>query len=373
MIGFSTYSTLLPRMTSRRALVFVPLALAALTGCDEAKDSPALPPRPVLTMVVAGAADDMLTLAGTIEPRYRADLSFRVVGRIMQRDVEVGDVVKKGQRVAALDPTALQLAVRSQRAALSNAEASLANAAAIEARQKTLRDRNVTPAATFEAAEQTRIASEAEVERTRSNLTKVEEQLSYAELRSDFDGVVTARSAEVGQVVTVGQTIVTVARPDVREAVVDIPEAVTGMVRPGTAFDVALQLDERIRVTGTLREIAPEADGATRSRRARITLDSPPDTFRLGTTVTVRIKAGSSVSAVRLPTSAVLERDGSALVFVVDETKGTIAELPVSVVGRSDGYVTVGGALRPGSRVVTAGVKSLAAGEPIRLDVGATR
>ena len=362
-----------PRTAARRTLPILPLALLALAGCDEAKDSPAPPPRPVLTMVIADARDEMLTLAGTIAPRYQTDLSFRVVGRIMARDVEVGDMVQKEQRVAALDPIALAFAVRSQRAALISAEASLANASAIEARQKTLRDRNVTAQATVESAEQTRIAAEAEVERARSNLTKAEEQLSYAELRSDFDGVVTARNAEVGQVVTAGQTVVTVARPDVREAVVDIPEAVTGEVRPGTAFDVALQLDERIRVPGTLRELAPEADSVTRSRRARITLESPPDTFRLGTTVTVRIKSGPSASAVRLPASAVLERDGKALVFVVDEAKGTISEQPVSVVGKGDGYVAVAGALQPGSRVVAAGVNSLSAGVPVRFDVGAAR
>jgi RND family efflux transporter MFP subunit len=358
---------------TRVALSVAIIASLGLSACGEAKDSPAPPPRPVLTMLVPGTHADGLKFAGSVEPRYRADLSFRAFGRIVARDVEVGDFVRKGQRVAALDPTALELAARSQRAAQTNAQATLVNAAAVEERQRALRDRNVTPQATFETAEQARIAAEAEVTRTKSNLTKAEEQLSYAELRSDFDGVVTAISAEVGQVVSVGQPVITVARPDVREAVVDIPEASSGALAPGAKFDVALQLDESIRTSGVLREIAPEADSATRSRRARITLSNPPDTFRLGTTVTVTVQsAGDEPASVRLPASALLERDGNTRVFVVDET-GSVSEVPVKVVSHSDGGVIVSGALKAGSRVVTAGTNSLNAGERVRLEDGASR
>jgi multidrug efflux pump subunit AcrA (membrane-fusion protein) len=102
-----------PAPTLARLLVLP--VLLSLAGCDEAKDSPAQPPRSVLTMIVAGDRADNLSLAGTIESRYRTDLAFRVFGRIVARDVDVGDSVRKGQRVAALDPTALELAVRSQR------------------------------------------------------------------------------------------------------------------------------------------------------------------------------------------------------------------------------------------------------------------
>lgn len=350
------------------------LVLLALAGCGEAQDSPAPPPRPVLTTVVADDGTAVLELPGSVEPRYRTDLSFRVLGRIVTRDVEVGDLVHKGQRVAALDPLTLELAVRSQRAALANAEASLANAAAIEERQRTLRDRKVTGQETFETAEQARIAAEAEVTRARSNLTKAEEQLTYAELRSDFDGVVTTISTEVGQVVSVGQTVMTVARPEVREAVVDIPETAINGLAPGARFDIALQLDERLRTTGTLREIAPEADSSTRSRRARITLDDPPDTFRLGTTVTVRGKPDSAAAQLtRIPESALFDRNGQASVYVVDETRGTVTEIPVTVQDRADGSAVVSGPFAAGARIVTAGVKSLKPGESVRIDTGAAR
>jgi len=361
------------RKLAGRSLMLV-LPFLALAGCDEAKDQPAPPPRPVLTVVISGPHAETPAFAGTVEPRYRADLSFRVLGRIVSRDVEVGDVVHKGQRVAAIDPTALQLAVRSQRASLANAQAMLTNAAAVEERQRALRDRNVTAQATFETAEQARVAADAEVTRTQSALTKAEEQLTYTELRSDFDGVVTGISTEVGQVVSVGQTVITVARPDVREAVVDIPEPASRDIGPGTQFDISLQLDEGRRTSGVLREIAPEADPITRSRRARITLSEPPETFRLGTTVTVRIMpAPGAPQNVRLPASALIERDGNSSVFIVNEKTDAVTEVPVKVVGHSGGSVIVAGALAVGTHVVTAGVKSLSDGEHVRIDAGAIR
>lgn len=363
---------LLP-LTPRLAALPIALTLLLQTGCSEPGDKPAPPPRPVLSIVVSAEPQSSLTLVGTIEPRYRADLSFRVFGRVIARHVDVGDLVRKGQRVAALDPTALELAVRSQRAALSNAQAQLANASATESRQKTLRDSAVTAPATFEAAEQARIAAQAEVVRAQSNLTKAQEQLGYAQLLSDFDGVVTAVKAEVGQVVSAGETVVTVAQPDVREAVVDIPESINGAVKLGTVFDVALQLDERIRVTGTVREIAPEADSVTRSRRVRITLESAPDTFRLGTTVTATLKGGAvPPGVVRLPLSAVLERDGRSLVFVIDDATGIVSERQVTIAARNEHSVTVSEGLGPGTRVVTAGVNSLSPGQKVKVENGAS-
>lgn len=350
-------------------------ALAALLLCvSGCKETPEIksPPRLVLTAVVGSEAAKREAFPGTIEPRYRTDLGFRVAGRMIARDVEVGDLVKKGQRVAALDPTALEFAVRSQRAALANAQANLVNAAGNEERQRTLRDRDVTAQSVFETSEQGRIAAEAGVTQAQSNLAKAQEQLGYAELRSDFDGVVTGIGAEIGQVVGGGQTIVTVARPDVREAAVSIPEVAGLDIVVGTNFDVALQLDETVHTRGTIREIAPEADAVTRSRRALITLEAPPDQFRLGSTVTVRlIKGAAERSSVRLPASALIERDGKAWVLIVHRETSVLVETPVTVGLRKDDAVLVAGDLPPETRVVIAGVKSLKAGDAVRLEVGA--
>ena len=180
------------------------------------------PVRPVLSTVVEPMRSSSTVAVGTVEPRFKTDLSFRLLGRLIARPVNVGDLVGQGDVIAAIDSTALEFAVRSAKAELAKSQAQLANTSATEERQRTLITTDTTTKATLDNAVQARAGAEASVARAQANLTKALEQLSYAQLKSDFAGVVTAVGADVGQVVSPGQSIVTVARPDIREAVVDI-------------------------------------------------------------------------------------------------------------------------------------------------------
>src|SRR5258708_4140966 len=122
-----------------RKWVWIALALLlGLAACRE--DAPeAAPVRPVLSVVaVVRTVDTLGPFAGTIEPRYKADLGFRIFGRMVARFVDVGAIVHKGQELAALDPAVQALGVRSAEAALSSAEAQYANAEAEEGRQRDL-------------------------------------------------------------------------------------------------------------------------------------------------------------------------------------------------------------------------------------------
>jgi membrane fusion protein, multidrug efflux system len=345
--------------------------LLALAACKEEKDKSPLV-RPVLSVVVAPQTGKPLGFSGTIEPQYRAILGFRVLGRLIVRHANVGDLVHKGALLAALDPVALELAVRSAAADHSNALAQLANATATETRQRILLEQKTTTEAQFEQAQQAREAAAAAVVRARASLAKAQEQLSYAELRSDFDGVVTAVEAEVGQTVAAGQAVITVARPDIREAVIDVPEDTDGDLRAGSRFDVASQIDPSIQATGRVREIAPQADPATRSRRVRITLDSPPANLRLGTTVTATLTTPPAPRIV-VPASALLERDGKTMVWVVDAASSTVSTREVRLGERNARAVQIADGLAPGTRVVTAGVNSLTPGQSVKLADGASR
>ena len=186
-------------------------------------------------------------------------------------------------------------------------------------------------------------------------------------LKANFGGVVTAVDAEVGQTVSAGAAVVTIARPDVREAVVDFPESAEALVRKGAMFDVALQIDPAISVKGTVREVAPDADAATRTWRARITLDNPPQNFRIGSTITATAPAAQS-NAIRLPASAILDRDDKTLVWVVDTKAGTVATQPVKLAQRQPGFALVAEGISPGARIVAAGVHSLKEGQHVRID-----
>lgn len=346
------------------------VACTALAGCNEKAAAP-VPVRPVLSAVVAPASVDNAVIVGTVQPQFKTDLSFRVLGRLVARSVNVGDSVDKGQIVAAIDPASLELAVRSAIADVSSAQAQLTNASGAEGRQRTLLETDATSKATLETAEQSRAAAQASVIRAQANLTKAREQLGYAQLKSDFAGVVTAINAEVGQVVPPGQAVVTVARPDIREAVIDVAEDIAGALRVGMPFTVSLQLDPAIKAEGKVREIAPQADAVTRSRRVRITLDHPPETFRLGTTVTT-VLAGAVVQGLRVPPSAILAKDGKTFVWLVDPTSHTVALREIQSTRDENGGVRITAGLDAGARVATAGVHSLAEGQKVRIDQEAT-
>lgn len=350
----------------KRSIIIASIFAALLaTGCKQETTAPE-PVRPVLSILVEPARSSDTAAAGTVEPRFKSDLGFRVLGRIIARPVDVGDSVYEGQTVAAIESTALELAVRAARAELSNSQAQLANASATEARQRTLITTDTIAKQTLDNAVQARAGAEASVARAQANLTKVLEQLGYAQLKSDFAGVVTAVGAEVGQVVSPGQSVVTVARPDIREAVIDIGPDFPVSLEIGLPFTVSLQLLPTVHVEGQIREIAPQADPVTRTHRVRIALNDPPPSFRLGATVTARLSNDQS-SILRVPESAVLTKEDQNFVWVVDPTAHTVSLQKIDL-SRDEGGIRVTGGLEPGTRIVIAGVHSLKQGQQVRID-----
>jgi membrane fusion protein, multidrug efflux system len=348
--------------------MFAPLALLT-AGCNRQTEAPQ-PIRPVFSEIVEPQTSGSAAAVGTVEPRFKTDLSFRVLGRLIARPVNVGDPVGQGQIIAAIDATALELAVRSAKAEVSRTQAQFENANATEQRQRALITTDTTTKAALENAQQLRAGAEASVARAQANLTKALEQLGYATVKTDFAGVVTAVGADVGQVVSPGQTVVTVARPDIREAVVDIGPDFPVPLSIGLPFTVSLQLLPTIQIDGKIREIAPQADAVTRTVRVRIALSNPPPTFRLGTTVAATLADGQP-STLRVPASAVLTKDGQNFVWRVDAPTSTVSLRKVDLAEDEGGFRVLGG-LEPGTRVVTAGIHSLKEGQKVRIEKDST-
>jgi len=355
-----------------RRLLLLPLRalfpLLALAACNKPAAEPP-PIRPVLSTRVIETNVDPLSLAGAVQARVDTPFSFRVLGRLTSRPVNIGDLVKKDQTLAAIDPIALQLGVRSAEADLASTQAQVANALGVADRQSTLLKTNATTQAQLDLAEQGRSSALAGEARARAALAKAKEELGYAVLKADFAGVVTATGAEIGQTVQAGQMVVEIADPALRDAVIDAPDAAVGALKIGDGFEVAAQLDPSVRVRGKVREIAPQADAATRTRRVKIALDSPPDAFRLGSTITAYPSAGVR-KAVLLPASAILTQDGKTFVWVVAD--GKVAMREVKLAQGPVNPVEVAQGLAPDMQVVTAGVHSLGEGQRVRTDRQAT-
>ncbi len=309
-----------PRIHTMSSIAVI-AAMLALAACGKGEENTAEtdPVRPVLYMVVEPKPVTQTGFAGTIEPRYSTDLAFRVLGRIINRPVQVGDIVKKDEMVAMVDPSNLDLAVQSARADLASAEAQYANAAASEERQSILLKGNNVSQADYDAARQARDSAEAGLEKARAGLKKAQDQRSYAVLRPQ-----------------------------------------------GTPFNVQLQADPKVTGQGTVREVAPQADAQTRTRRVRIALDNPPEGFRLGATIRAA-KAGPEQNLVTMPIQALLDENGKTSIWVIDPHKQTVSLHDVQVTERR-GNSFVAGGVDVGSYVAIAGVHELKEGQKVRLD-----
>jgi RND family efflux transporter MFP subunit len=363
-------------LIDQRWIVLLLFASCILAGChlaapehEEAGHS--VTPRPVLSMIAAPQSGPSDGYGGLIEPRYHTDLSFRVLGRIVAREVNVGDMVKAGQRLARLDPELLEVAVKSQEATLSNVKAQLFNSESNLKRQTILLAKNITPQAEFDLALQANETAAAAVTQAEANLAKAREQLGYANLIADMDGVVTSIDAESGQTVASGQNVISIASPDLREAVVDMGEEITSTLAPGSEFRIVLQVSPEYETIGRVREIAPQADASTRTRRVRITLDNPADAFPLGSTITAFPKQ-SVPTKIRLPNTAILHRDGQSFVWTVDIANKKVDRVAVNISRQDELGVEIADGIDAGARVVTAGVNSLVDGQSIRLNTGDT-
>ena len=355
------------RRTPERAVLLVLAAAALLSACKRADEPLAPEIRPVrVVRIEQRAAGDVLALTGTIQAQTEINLSFRIDGRLIERNVSVGDAVRPGQLVGRLDPQNEDSALQGARAQLTAARARLVEARSNFERMRDLVAENAVSQASFEQAEALRKTAESQVETAQSQVVLAENRLSYTRLASDVSGVVTAQGAEPGEVVGAGRMIVQVARDGARDAVFDVPARIKDAAPANPRITVTLTSDPKVTTTGTIREVAPRADPVTGTFRVRVRLANPPPAMRLGTTVTGRMALGGA-PAIEVPPSAVTRSDRQASVWVVDPATETVAQRPIEIRSSDPNRVEVAAGLKPGDIVVTAGVQALRAGQKVRL------
>jgi RND family efflux transporter MFP subunit len=339
---------------------------AALVAACQAQTAPASRvERPVQVQRVTFVAEDSgREFVGVVRARYETDLGFRVAGKIVKRLVNVGDRVHAGDVVAELDPQDLRLQAESAQAELAAATSSLAQATSDAERYATLKSRGYAAVADFDRKQVAKDEAAGRLERARRALDIAQHQLSYAELKANADGVITATLAEAGQVVAVGQAALRLAHRGDKEAVVALPEDWLGEARSAQAA-VRLWSDPDRSFTARLRELSPQADAATRTYAARFTIEDADDSVALGMTATVTLSPGAKSKVARLPLSAVVNRGSGPLVYVVDPS-GALVQRNVTVASFNEQTALVTAGIADGDRVVTLGVQKLEAGLKVR-------
>jgi RND family efflux transporter MFP subunit len=356
----------------RKSLIFLLCGAAiVLAACEEQRqEAPEI--RAVRTMVAdpKPLPDDRRAI-GEIRPRHESELGFLVSGKIVLRAVDVGATVERGDLIARVEDTDYRNKLKAAEADFAAADAAVVESRSAEERARILLAQGSTTRVIFESAQKNLRSSEAKVESTKASLELARDQLLYTELRAEFDGIVTAIGAEVGQVVSSGKMIVKLAPPEEKDAVFAIAESVFGDGRSDERPELAVSLlsHPEIVADGTLREISPIADPNTRTYQVKVTLKDPPEQMRFGASIVGRRK-GTTLPSIVLPAGALFDKAGEPAVWTVSKESGEL-ELKTVVVARYEmDRVVISDGLNKGDVVVTAGVNRLRERQKVRIAQG---
>lgn len=282
----------------------------------------------------------------------QSDLGFRVSGKVLQRLVDTGQTVKRGQVLLRLDPIDLQLAAHAQREAVTAARARAQQASDDEARYRALRGTGAVSASAYDQYKAAADAARAQLSAAEAQAKVAGNATRYAELLADADGIVMETLAEPGQVVSAGQAVVRLAHAGPREALVQLPETLRPAV--GSSAEAKLFGRQDVSVATRLRQLSDVADRQTRTFEARYVLEGELSDAPLGTTITVQISdpQTASPSTVQVPIAALYDAGNGPGIWMIRGEPVEVAWTPVNVQSLDDESARISGAIagRPDRR-----------------------
>jgi RND family efflux transporter MFP subunit len=356
-------------MLHRRNLPFVailgllPFVLAACSDATSSAD-----PRTQTPLVRVGTVEISTraerSFTGIVAARVQSDLGFRVPGKVLERPVDTGQTVKRGQPLMRIDPTDLRLATRAHEEAVAAARARARQTSEDEVRYRDLVSAGAVSASDYDKVKAAAESARAELNAAEAQADVARNETGYAVLLADADGVVVETLAEVGQVVTAGQVAVRVAHAGLREAVIELPETLRPTI--GSAGRATLY-GSGLTGSAKLRQLSDAANRETRTFEARYVLQGSLADAPLGSTISIQISDGRSVSALQVPLGAIFDPGKGPGVWLVEGESPQVAWRAVQIFGLSDEAASVVGDFNPGDRVVALGAHLLHEGEHVRL------
>jgi RND family efflux transporter MFP subunit len=353
------------RLATSALACALPLALAA---CGEkAPSDPRTEVPLVRTAIVQRAVPASRSFTGTVAARVQSDLGFRVSGKVLERLVDAGQTVKRGQLLMRLDPIDLKLAAQARQEAVTAARARAQQTAQDEQRYRDLRGTGAISASAYDQAKAAADAARAQLSAAEADADVARNATGYAELVADGDGVVMETLAEPGQVVSAGQPVVRLAHAGRREAVIQLPETLRPAI--GSVAQATLFGNSGVSMPATLRQLSDTADPSTRTFEARYVLQGALADAPLGATVTVEIPDARVAlqGGMQVPIGAVLDAGKGPGVWVVNGEPARVAWRPVTVLQLDDDSARVSGTLKQGDRVIALGAQLLREGEQVRV------
>ncbi|SFN21030.1 efflux RND transporter periplasmic adaptor subunit [Variovorax sp. OV329] len=358
------------RLVTSTVLCVLPFALVA---CGE---KPSSDPRTEAPLVRAAIVQEAIpasrSFTGTVAARVQSDLGFRISGKVLERLVDAGQAVKRGQTLMRVDPADLKLAARAQQEAVAAARARAQQTAEDEARYRDLRGTGAISASAYDQVKAAADAAKAQQSAAEAQAEVARNANRYTELVADADGVVLETLVEPGQVVNAGQVVVRVAHAGRREAAIQLPETLRPSV--GSAAQATLFGREGVAVPAKLRQLSDAADRQTRTFEARYVLEGGLADAPLGTTVTIRIPddQSSGQGGLQVPIGSLFDAGKGPGVWVISGEPAKVHWRPVTVQHLDDDSARIAGQLKQGDRIAALGAHLLQEGVQVRVAGQAT-
>ncbi len=303
-----------------------------------------------------------VVVSGPVAAFEEMQLGVEISGaRVTALNVDVGQQVRKGDVLLELDHRSLDSELQQANAALSEAEAGVALARANLARGEQLAGDRFISASQLDELRAARTQAEARRNTARAARDAAQLRRDFAELRAPADGVISKRLVQPGQVVAAGTELLRLIRDGRLEWRAELAEEDLARVEPGATVQLPSSAGT---VSGRIRAVSPGVDSQTRT--GTLYADLPePGPLQPGTYVEGRIVTGRG-NALTVPTASVVQRDGHAYVFTLDDTH-VAHRVRVATGARVDGQVEVVDGLEAGDTVVEQGAGFLGDGDTVRV------
>jgi RND family efflux transporter MFP subunit len=326
-------------------------ALALVAGCSRHPEPASTETLPTATVRVAAIAsrrhEAVEEVVGTVRARLRAVIEGKVSGRIEQIAVVTGQRVQAGALLVQVDADEVRARVDQALAVREQAESDLRRFTTLLAQEAVTR-------AEFDAVQaRQRIAQ--------AGVREAETMLSYTRVAAPFDGVITRKWAEVGDLAVPGKPLLELEDPASLRFEANLPEALIQKVQPGGRLRVRVTTVDR-ELEGTVAEIAPSSDPDSRTFLVKLDLPSDP-ALRAGQFGRTAVPMGE-ISALRVPAAAVIQRGQMELVFLVTEGRARLRLVKTGK--RIDGEVEIVSGVEAGEQVVVEGAAQLRDGQPVQ-------
>jgi RND family efflux transporter MFP subunit len=346
-------------------IALVGLLPFVLVACIDAASSadPRMQPPLVRTEAVTASASSARSFTGIVAARVQSDLGFRVPGKVLERLIDTGQPVRRGQALMRIDPRDLGLALRAHEEAVAAANARVRQTSQEESRYRELVARGAVSKSAYDKVRMDAESARADLNAAQAQADVARNQTSYAVLFADADGVVVEALAEPGQVVAAGQVVVRVAHAGPREAIVELPETLRpaiGSIGRATLYGSGL--------TGSaqLRQLSDAANRQTRTFEARYVLADPLADAPLGSTISIQLANVEPHPALQVPIGAIFDAGNGAGVWLVEGETPRVTWRAVQIVRLGDEAALVVGNVKAGDRVVALGAHLLHEGEQVR-------